>query len=65
MLLATVAVSTLAVPEEAKRTYGFKHTDDLRLEGYDFKFLKAAPDKNHWRMGYFKFRWNGAKAIRL
>lgn len=65
MLLAIVAASTIAVAAEAKRDYGFKHTEDLRLEGYDFKFAKAAPDKNHWRMGYFKFRWNGAKAIRL
>lgn len=65
ILLAIVAVSPIAIAEEAKLDYGFKHTEDLRLEGYDFKFVKAAPDKNHWRMGYFKFRWNGAKAIRL
>ncbi len=65
ILFAIVAVSTIAVAEETKRDYGFKHTEDLRLEGYDFKFVKADPGKNSWRMGYFKFRWNGSKAIRL
>ncbi len=65
MLLLLFTVSTVALTEEAKRDYGFKHTEDLSIEAYDFKFIKAAPDKNHWRMGYFKFRWKGSKAIRL
>ncbi len=65
MLLAIVAVSTVAPADEVKRDYGFKHTEDLRLDGYELKLVKAVPDKNHWRMGYFKFRWNGAKAVRL
>lgn len=65
ILLLLFAVSSLAVAEEAKHDYGFKHAADLSVEAYDFKFIKAAPDKNHWRMGYFKFRWKGSKAIRL
>jgi hypothetical protein len=65
ILFLVVTTFVIAVAEEAKRDYGFKHTEDFRLEGYDFKFVKAVPDANHWRMGYFKFRWNGAKAIRL
>lgn len=65
LFLLIAVASDLAVAEETKRDYGFKHIEDLRVDGYDFKFIKAEADKNHWQMGYFKFRWNGQKAIRL
>ena len=51
--------------QETKPDFGFKHVEDLSNDGYDFKFIRAEANKNHWKMGYFKFRWNGQKAIRL
>jgi len=56
ILLAIVAASAISAAEEAKRDYGFRHTKNLCIKGYDFKFIKATPDKSHWRMGLFKFR---------
>ena len=65
ILLSLFALLAITVAEEVKRDYGFGHTEDLRVEGYEFRFVKAASDKNHWRIGHFKFRWKGPKAIRL
>ncbi len=65
VLVFIAATSHLAVAEETKRDYGFAHVEDLRVDGYQFEFVKAEADKDHWRMGYFKFRWNGQKAVRL
>lgn len=45
--------------------YGFKNLENLCVDGYEFKFIKAEADKDHWQMGHFKFRWNGQKSIRL
>jgi hypothetical protein len=64
LLLATASNFTRA--EEAKRDYGFEYIEDLRLEGYEFKFTKAGPaDKDGYQWGYFKFRWKGDKPVRL
>jgi len=66
ILLALIAMASHPVKaEEKKPDYGFKDVENLRVEGYEFNFIKAEADKNHWQMGYFKFRWNGQKAIRL
>lgn len=55
-----------AFAEAAKPDYGFTHAEDIRADGYEFKFLKAGPaDKDGYRKGYFKFRWKGPKAVHL
>ncbi len=64
-LFIVLASSTAIFAQDTKTDYGFAHVEDLRTNGYDFRFLRATPDENHWRMGYFKFRWNGDKAIQL
>ena len=65
LLFILAAAFHIAAAEETKRDYGFKLSKDLRVDGYDFEFTKAEPDKDHWRMGYFKFRWNGTHPVRL
>jgi hypothetical protein len=65
LLVLIVSISHLALAEEAKPAYGFKDAKNLLVEGYEFSFSKAGADRDQWRMGYFNFRWHGAKAIRL
>ncbi len=65
LFLLIAAASHLVMADETKRHYGFKHVEDLHTDGYNFEFIKAESDKNHWQMGYFKFRWEGEKAVRL
>ena len=66
LLLVTGAFSTFALAEQVKQVFGFARTGDLRLEGYDFKFMKAGPPNGEgYRMGYFKFRWKETKPIHL
>ena len=45
--------------------YGFADTSHLQKKGYVLEFVSALPDKNHWKMGQFRFKWNGNKPIKL
>lgn len=65
LLLLIGFVSQLVIAEETKPEYGFKNVEDLRANEYEFKFIKAEADQDHWHMGHFKFRWNGKDPIRL
>lgn len=65
LLVLIVSTSHLALAEETKPDYGFKDVENLSVDGYEFKFIKAEADEDHWQMGQFKFRWNGQNSIRL
>ena len=45
--------------------YGFKREYTLSSESYELVYIDSEPDENHWRMGFFKFRWTGSKPIKL
>ena len=62
--LVTV-ISPCLVGAEGVEQYGFKDSKFIRATGYTFEFTHAQADKNHWRMGFFNFRWNGERPIRL
>src|SRR6478752_7528307 len=51
LLLIAVAAHTV-VAEETKRDYGFKDIENLKLDGYEFKFTKTRPgDKDGYLWG--------------
>jgi hypothetical protein len=63
-LLITASAQFLPGAEKVEN-YGFKDVEFVQMEGYNLEFVTAVSDKDHWRMGMFKFRWNGKSLLRL
>jgi len=63
--LLILATAQFLPGAEKAENYGFKNVEFVQMEGYDLDFVSATVDKDHWRMGTFKFRWNGKNPLRL